>query len=698
MITESGNVSINTENIFPIIKKWLYSEKDIFIRELVSNCSDAINKHKKLVAIGEAPAFDAGDYVMAVAVDKEAKLLSFTDNGIGMTAEEIKKYINQIAFSGAQDFLTKYKDKMSEGEQIIGHFGLGFYSSFMAAESVEIDTLSWTDGAEPVKWVSEGGMDYEIGPSERTRRGTTVTLKMAEDSQEYLDAYKVREVLRKYCAFMPYPIIVVDIDQERKDAEDKLKKDVKDASGTAGAKIDAEEDADDGETDIDDADDGETDMDDDETDIDDDVADLEAPEAPEKPRKIMYEGKEYDPVNDTAPLWLKAPKDCSDDEYKSFYKKVFADYEDPLFWIHLNMDYPFNLKGILYFPKLRHEFETMEGQIKLYYNQVFVADNIKEVIPEYLLLLKGCLDCPDLPLNVSRSFLQNDSYVKKISTHITKKVGDKLTSLFENSREEYEKYWDDINPFIKYGCIRDDNLYERVKDIIIYKNLDGKYITLKTYLEAAKKQHENTVFYVTDEKQQAQYVRIFRDNGMDAVELKTLLDSHFIQFLESKDRSIKMQRIDSDISESLKSDDVKMSKKETEKLEKTLETAFRRASGKEQLKIKLESLKAKSVPGMLLVNEYSRRMRDMSRVYGSAAGGMDMSSMFPNEETLVLNSGNKLIQSVVKLEEEGARADDVDMICRHVYDMAVMSNQPLEPSAMTAFLERSAALLEKLIE
>jgi len=707
MVKESGNVSINTENIFPIIKKWLYSEKDIFIRELVSNCSDAINKHKKLAAIGEAPPFDASGYVIAVIIEKEARRLSFVDNGIGMTADEIKRYINQIAFSGAQDFLTKYKDKISEDEQIIGHFGLGFYSSFMAAESVAIDTFSYQDGAEAASWISVGGMDYDLGPSEHAERGTTVTLTLAEDSLDYLESYKIREVLRKYCAFMPYPIIVIDRDQEEKEAKEaKDKEENKESAGDSGAPdggaaLEGEgDDAGDEDDDIDGSfDDGDEDGDGDEDDGDggdDDDAIADAG-GDKKDIKVTYEGKTYEPVNDTSPLWLKAPKDCTDEEYKAFYRKVFMDFEDPLFWIHLNMDYPFNLKGILFFPKLRHEFETMEGQIKLYYNQVFVADNIKEVIPEFLLLLKGCLDCPDLPLNVSRSFLQNDSYVKRISTHITKKVGDKLTSLYETARGDYEKYWDDINPFIKYGCIREDNLYERVKDIIIYKNLDDKYITLKTYLETAIDKHENTVFYVTDEKQQAQYIKIFRDNSMDALSLKTLLDTHFIQFLETKDRSVKMRRIDSDISESLKSTDDGFTKEDADKMVQALETAFKRASGNDQLKIQLEPLKSKTVPGVILLSEYSRRMRDMSRAYGGAGGTMDMSSMFPDEETLVLNRNNNLIQSVAKLESVGGKTGELDLICKHIYDMAVMSNKQLEPGAMTEFLERSGMLLEKLL-
>jgi molecular chaperone HtpG len=732
MINESGNVSINAENIFPIIKKWLYSEKDIFIRELASNCSDAINKHRKLVAIGEAPApeGEAEKYFIAAIVDRTNKTLSFADNGIGMTADEVKSYINQIAFSGAQDFLEKYKDKMGDGDQIIGHFGLGFYSSFMVSDKVEIDTLSWQEGAEAVNWASEGGMDYAISASGRATRGTTVKLYLAEDSQEFLETFKLREVLRKYCSFMPYPIIVVDVDQEAKDAKDAEEKAAKEAREAAEKAENAEKaedaekhdhgghdhDHDHGDHDHDhgghahgrggESDfgvDGEPDFDGDgdafdigdAIDADADLgAELAADDSAEK--KTPYNGKLYDPINNTAPLWQKAPKDCTDAEYKEFYRDVFFDFDEPLFWIHLNMDYPFNLKGILYFPKMKHEFETMEGQIKLFYNQVFVADNIKEVIPEFLLLLKGCLDCPDLPLNVSRSFLQNDSYVRKISAHITKKVGDKLTSLYESAREEYNKYWDDINPFIKYGCIKENNFYDRVKDIIIYKDIDGKYVTLKQYLEAAKDKHENTVFYVSDEKQQSQYIRLFKDNGMDAVLLKSMLDNHFIQFLESKEPSVKLRRIDSDISDSLKAADADVSKEDAEAMEKALEAAFRRAAANDKLKVKIEPLKSPSIPGMLLLSEYARRMQDMSRMYGGA-GGMDMESMFPQDETLVLNSNNKLIKSISRLERENGKPEEVGLACRHIYDMAVLGNKPLEPDAMTQFLERSGQLLEKLL-
>jgi molecular chaperone HtpG len=694
MSIEKGNVSINTENIFPIIKKWLYSEKDIFIRELVSNCSDAISKYKKLVAIGEVRAPENEENTIKVVVDKENKALSFRDNGIGMTAEEVKSYINQIAFSGAKDFIDKYKDKMAEEDQIIGHFGLGFYSSFMVADKVVIETLSYQDGAEAVRWTSEDGMNFEMAPIEPPSgmdgHGTVVTLTLNDDCSDYLEGYKVREVLKKYCAFMPFPIYLEDIEQDKKDTEykqkrreenrkkreEERKKKEEERKKKVAEKIKAGEPIDAG-------------------DDDKEIIDVDEDD-------VVYDSVPS-PVNDTSPLWLKPPKDCTDDDYKKFYRDVFFDFDEPLFWIHLNMDYPFNLKGILYFPKLKHEFEMIEGQVKLYYNQVFVADNVKEVVPEFLLLLKGCLDCPDLPLNVSRSFLQNDSYVQKISAHIMKKVADKLSSLFEGARDDYNKYWDDINPFIKYGCIKEDKFYDRVKDVIIYKDIYGSYITMKEYLEKAEaNNHKGKVFYVTDDKQQSQYIKMFKDNDMDAVILKAMLDNHFIQYLEGKDRDVSFQRIDSDVSDSLKApapdgeDGGEQSEEQKKEISEALEKLFKRATGLDELKIRVESLKAENVPGFLLQAEYSRRMSDMSRFYGG--GGMDMSSMFPKEETLVLNSGNKLIKAVITLDKEGGtRADDVDLICQHIYDMAVMSNKPLEADAMTRFLERGNLLLEKLI-
>ncbi len=630
MTHENGNISINAENIFPIIKKWLYSEKDIFIRELVSNSSDAISKLKKLAAIGEAEVDSDTVYKIKVVVNKDEKTIKIIDNGIGMTEEEVKKYINQIAFSGAKDFLEKYKDKADEG-QIIGHFGLGFYSAFMVSDKVEIDTLSYQNDAKSVKWVSTGGIEYEMDASDRDERGTTVTLFMSEDSLEYLDAFKTREVLEKYFSFLPYELYLEDACKEEKPAEDGDNKE----------------------------------------------------EKKEEPK----------PLNDTNPLWLKNPKDCTDEEYKDFYRKVFHDFNEPLFWIHLNMDYPFNLKGILYFPKLKHEFETMEGQIKLFYNQVYVADNIKEVIPEFLMLLKGTLDCPDLPLNVSRSFLQNDGYVNKISTHITKKVADKLTSIYENERENYNKYWDDINPFVKYGCIREAKFFDRVKDIVIYKTTGGDYLSLKDYLERNKEKHENVVFYVSDEKQQAQYIKMFKDNDMEAILLVTMIDSHFISFLETKESGVKFQRIDSDLSESLKDKDMEGDETENKEVQESLEKLFKEATGNDKLKVKVEGLKTASVPGIIILEEHSRRMKELS----SRFGGFDMGNMFGNEETLVLNKKNDLIQQVLKINEDQERKEDVKMICEHIYDLAMMSHKQLEPEAMTRFIERSNKILSKLV-
>ncbi|MCR4435949.1 MAG: molecular chaperone HtpG [Clostridiales bacterium] len=622
MDRESGNISIQTENIFPIIKKWLYSDKDIFLRELVSNSCDAISKIKKLAAIGEADVDANARYVIKVVVNKDKKTLSIVDNGIGMTDEEVKKYINQIAFSGAKDFLEKYKDKADEG-QIIGHFGLGFYSAFMVAEKVQIDTLSFRKGAEAVRWISTGGVDYEMEPSDRAQRGTTVTLFMAEDSLEFLDEYKVRGVLMKYCSFLPYEIFLEDECAKKEDKD-----------------------------------------------------------------------KEPAPLNDTHPLWLKNPKDCTEEEYKEFYKKVFYDFNEPLFWIHLNMDYPFNLKGILYFPKLRHEFETSEGQIKLYYNQVFVADNIKEVIPEFLMLLKGVMDCPDLPLNVSRSFLQNDGYVSKISAHITKKVADKLTSLYENERENYNKYWDDINPFVKYGCIRESKFYDKVKDIIIYKTISGGYTTLKEYLELSKSKHENKVFYVTDEKQQAQYIKMFKEHDMEALVLSSMIDSHFITFLESKEDTVKFARVDSDLSDTMKEAEEDSDKEWAKEVRESLEKLFKGALKNDSLKVQVENLKTEAIPGMILLSEQSRRMQDMSRMFG----GMDMKGMFPEEQTLVLNKKNSLIRLLLSLKDKEDKKEDTKMICEQIYDLAMISHKQLDSEAMTRFIERSNRILAKLAE
>jgi molecular chaperone HtpG len=655
MSIENGNLSIHAENFLPIIKKWLYSEKDIFIRELVSNSNDAISKFKKLVSMGEAEA-DENPYKIRVVINKGAKTIQVIDNGIGMTAEEVRKYINQIAFSGAVDFLEKYQDKTDEGDQIIGHFGLGFYSAFMVSEKVCIDTLSFQKGAEAVKWTSEGGMEYTMEPSDRTERGTAITLHVMEDSVEYLEYETMRAALEKYCSFLPYEIYLEDIE---KIAEEAVRR---------------EEAAKKKETENKDKDEN---------------TDAESYRFDES----EFEDDSLKPINDTHPLWLKNPKDCTEDEYKSFYRKVFNDFDEPLFWIHLNMDYPFNLKGILYFPKLKHEFETMEGQIKLYYNQVFVADNIKEVIPEFLLLLKGVIDCPDLPLNVSRSFLQNDSYVSKISSHITKKVADKLSALYENERENYNKYWSDINPFVKYGCIRESKFFDKVKDIVIYKTTNGDFVTLKDYLERNREKHENKVFYVTDERQQAQYIKLFKDHGMEAIILSHMIDSHFMQFLEMKDRSVSFSRVDSDISDSMRDKDAV---EDDKSMQEGLEKLFRDILANDKLKVKVEALKASNVPGMILLSEYARRMQEMSRMYGGM--DMNMGDMFQEEQTLVLNRSNSLIKTLAKLKDDAGKKDDVDMICKHIYDLAMMSHKRLEPDAMTSFIERSNLLLERLAE
>ncbi len=625
MIHESGNISVHTENIFPIIKKWLYSDRDIFVRELVSNGCDAISKLKRLSTIGEAKIDDTS-FEVKVIIDKEKKTLQFIDNGIGMTADEVKKYINQVAFSSAEDFIEKFKEQGEEDNDIIGHFGLGFYSAFMIAEKVEIETLSYQENADAVKWVCEGGTEYEMDSSERKERGTAITLYIDEENKDFLETFTVRQVLNKYCSFLPVDIYLEDHEEKKEEGKE--------------------------------------------------------------------EKEEPKPINDSNPLWLKKPSECTEEEYKEFYKKVFNDFNDPLFWIHLNVDYPFNLKGILYFPKLKHEFESSEGQIKLFSNQVFVADNVKEVIPEFLMLLKGTIDCPDLPLNVSRSFLQNDGYVTKVSKHITKKVGDKLVSLFNVKREDYNNYWDDIHPFIKYGCMRNDKFYEKVKDIIIYKTTSEEYVTLKDYLEKNKEKHENKVFYVTDELQQAQYIKLFKEQGMEAIILPTNIDSPFIQFLETKETEVKFNRIDSDISENLKDTTNKENEEDDKASQESLEKIFKGVLGNEQLKIQVENLVAADIPAMILLSEQSRRMQEMSKMYG----GMNMPNLFPEEQTLVLNKNNQLIQMVMNMYEIEDKKQDVDMICEHVYDLAMMSHKQLEAEAMTKFIERSHQILSKIAE
>lgn len=622
-----GNISVDSENLFPIIKKWLYSDKDIFLRELVSNGCDAVTKLKKLASIGETQIDENEKFKVTVSIFKDAKKLVISDNGIGMTAEEIDKYINQIAFSGASDFLSKYKEEDDKGSQIIGHFGLGFYSAFMVADSVEIDSLSYQDGAKAAKWTCDGSMEFDLTDGDRTERGTTITLNIAEDSEEFLEESTIRQILHKYCAFLPIEIYV-------EVPEDKHE---------------------------------------DHCDCGHDHAHEHEDDTPSEPK----------PINNTTPLWMKKPSECTDEEYKEFYRNVFMDFNEPLFWIHLNVDYPFNLKGILYFPKINHEFAGQEGQIKLYNNQVFVADNVKEVIPEFLMLLKGVIDCPDLPLNVSRSFLQNDGYVKKISSHITKKVADKLTSIYNNERENYEKYWDYINIFIKYGCLRDEKFYEKVKDVIIYKDIDGKYLTLDEYLDGKE---EKDVYYVSDPQTQSQYINMFKNQGLNAVVLPSMMDTHFISLVEMKQTGVKFKRIDSainDISDNTEKDD------STKEQEEKLIEKFKNEIKDDTLKIEVQSLKDDSIPAVILLGEQSRRMQEMYKAYGQQMAGM--ADMFHDEFTLVLNSNNSLIKKIDTLNDE-----DANLVIDHVYDLAKISHSPLPAEQMTKFIERSNKLLEKL--
>lgn len=642
MIKENGNISIDTENIFPIIKKWLYSDKDIFIREVVSNACDAISKFQRLVSLGEAKASENEEYKVVVSINKEKGTLKFSDNGIGMTEEEVKKYINQVAFSGATDFLEKYKDKMDESKDIIGHFGLGFYSTFMVSTKVQIDTLSFKEDAEAVKWTCEGGTDYEISSSEeRNSRGTTITLYINEEDKEFLEEYKVREIITKYCSFLPTEIYLED---ENKQEEEPKYETKKNEDGT-------------------------------------EYQELIEPEAPK-------------PLNDTHPLWMKKPNECTDEEYKDFYRKVFMDFNEPLFWIHLNVDYPFNLKGILYFPKLTHEVEIREGQVKLFNNQVFVADNIKEVIPEFLLLLKGTIDCPDLPLNVSRSFLQNDRDVAKISNHIIKKVADKLVDLFKNNREDFNKFWTDIQIFIKYGCLRDDKFYDKIKEIIIFKNLKGEFVTLKDYLEANKEKHENKVFYANDELKQSQYIKMFKEYDLDAVILDCTLDDHFISFLEMHENGVKFKRIDSDISETL---GTKTDENDTEAIEanKKIEELFKETLGEKAPKISVESLKNVETPAMILISEESRRMAEMSKIY--AQSGMGFAGMFNEEKTLVVNNNNSIVKKLAEIAQDDSKKDDIKFICEHILDLAKISNKELNADEMDTFLKRNNELLNRVI-
>ena len=675
MTNEQGNLAINSENIFPIIKKWLYSDHDIFIREVVSNACDAITKLKKLDLMSEASLPDDYKAKIEVEVNPEDKTITFTDNGLGMTADEVKEYINQIAFSGAADFLEKYKDKANE-EQIIGHFGLGFYSVFMVADSAEIHTLSYKEGSEAVHWESDGGLTFEIGPSDKDTVGTRIILHLNEDSYEFANEYRVREVLDKYCSFMPVEIFLTKANAEP-EYETIPSEEVTEEDTVIEEIVEEPKE--------------------------DDKKEGEEAKEPVKKTKIL---KRPVSISDTHPLWAKHPNECTEEEYKTFYRKVFNDYREPLFWIHLNMDYPFNLKGILYFPKVNLEYENVEGMIKLYNNQVFIADNIKEVIPEFLMLLKGVIDCPDLPLNVSRSALQNDGFVKKISDYITKKVADKLSGMCKTDRENYEKYWDDISPFIKFGCLKDEKFKEKIKDYVLFKDLDDKYSTLKEYLETIpepeveaevveegkedEKSSEETeapkkiVYYVTDLQQQSQYVKMFREQDMNAVVLLHNIDQPFVSALEAGDDDVKFQRIDADLTDAFKEEgDEEKLKEDTE----TLKELFRKATGKDQLEVKVEKLKNDKVSSMITLSEEARRMQDMMKMYSAnGMGGMELPDV---GQTLVLNANNDLVQYLLANKD----GEHSDMFCKQLYDLAMISHQPLQADKMTEFINRSNEIM-----
>ena len=664
-MAKSGSLSINSENIFPIIKKWLYSDHDIFYRELVSNGCDAITKLKKLSLMGEYEEPEGTEYKVQITVNPKEKTIRFEDNGLGMTEEEVDEYINQIAFSGAQDFLNKYKDKANE-DQIIGHFGLGFYSAFMVADRVTIVTLSYKEGAKPVFWESDGGTEFNMTDGNRETNGTTITLYLNEDSAEFANEYRAREVLEKYCAFMPVEIYLSDETAEPQyetiEKEELTDKDTVIETILEEAKTE-EKEKEDGTKET-----------------------VEVSPAKEK-YKIL---KRPEPINDIHPLWNKHPNECTDEEYKEFYRKVFLDFKEPLFWIHLNMDYPFNLKGILYFPKINMEYESIEGKIKLYNNQVFIADNIKEVIPEFLMLLKGVIDCPDLPLNVSRSALQNDGFVKKISDYITKKVADKLSGMCKTERETYEKYWDDINPFIKFGCLKDEKFAEKMNDYILFKNLEGKYLTLKDCLEENKEKHENQVFYVTDEKEQSQYINMFKEAGLDAVILPHAIDAPFISHLEQKNEGVKFLRIDADVNDTFKDGgELDEAAKEQEKKDaETLSEVFKKAVGNDKLEVKVERLKNEELASMITVSEESRRMQDMMKMYSVYGGGADL---FPASETLVLNANNSLVKYVLANKD----GEKTAVLCEQLYDLAKLAHGSLSPERMTKFIARSSELMKE---
>ncbi len=668
MAQEHGNLSINSENIFPIIKKWMYSDHDIFFRELISNGCDAITKLKKLRLMGEYELPEDYKPVIKVSVSSKEKTITFTDNGLGMTAGEVNEYINQIAFSGAEAFLEKYKDKANE-DQIIGHFGLGFYSAFMVADRVAIDTLSYKADAVATHWECDGGTEYDMTDGDKTEVGTQITLYLNDDCTEFANEYRAREVIEKYCSFMPYEIYLDNADDTEEKTEMIEKDDLRDTDTII-------------ETVVEEAKTEE---------VEDEDGNKKTVET--KPASERYKIKKRPvPLNDIHPLWTKHPNECTDDEYKDFYRKVFHDYKEPLFWIHLNMDYPFNLKGILYFPKINIEFESAEGVIKLYNNQVFVADNIKEVIPEFLMLLKGVIDCPDLPLNVSRSALQNDGFVKKISDYITKKVADKLSGMCKTDKESYEKYWDDISPFIKFGCLKDDKFCEKMNDYILFKNLDGKYLTLPECLEENKEKHENTVFYVKDEIEQGQYIKMFKDQGMDAVILKHNIDQPFITHLEQKNENLKFLSIDSDLSEIFKddADDSEEAKEALKADNDKLSEIFKKALGKDNLQVKAEKLKDAEVSSMITINEDSKRMADMMKMYGMS--GMDPEMYGAQGETLVLNLNNVLVKYIL----DNPESDNVTMFCEQLYDLAMVGHGQVAPERMTAFIARSNRIMELL--
>ncbi len=649
MINEKGNIQIDQVNMFPVIKKWLYADKDIFIREVVSNGMDAITKLINISNGGQYTLPEGTKWRVDIKVDAENKTLTFIDNGIGMTESEVKKYINQVAFSGAKEFAEKYKEYVNKdaAEEIIGHFGLGFYSTFMVSSKVEIDTLSFMEGAEAVHWESESGMDFEMSSSQKAERGTAITLHIAEDSEEFLNVYKVKEIVRKYCYFLPHEIYVTDVNEKH-----ECKCNHEDGECTCNHE------------------EGECTC-------------------------HHEEGEECTchketPVNDTKPLWVKAPSECTDEEYKEFYKRVFNDYNEPLFWIHLNVDYPFRLKGVLYFPQVPDKFQPFEGMVKLYSNQVFIADNVKEVIPEFLMLLKGCLDCQDLPLNVSRSFLQNDGYVSKISKHITKKIAEKLKSLFNNNRDDYNKYWDDINLFIKYGCLKDDKFYDMMKDYLVFKTINDEYKVMADIADP-NSEEKTKIFYVTDKNQQAQMINMFKESEQEAVYLDTLIDRNFINFLEYKNDKLSFVRIDSDIAATLKSDGVIDTKLGEEAVE-----LFKSALNRDDVEVTFEAMKNGNTPAVIFLSEESRRIREMYEHYkmGGMEGELDIDSMFPMKYKVVLNTNNDLIG---KLCEKADNKDIVNMLAAQVYDMALMNLRPLTPDEVAEFTKRSVEIMNMVL-